>query len=304
MKWLPSKLRTWLPVGFVVAFVIALCVWSLSPDNFQQGNRGHNTGKQTPQETVQDISGEMVAHYTKVLAGFTGLLALVSILQIYFLSRSDKRAAEASEQAAKQFKILRRQADTAEKQLAIQGMQTDVLNVQKDVARDQFFAQHRPHLVVKDVYFSSADIFDEVTIEMVNAGQSLAMVTGGYVGLDFISDQREFKEGNGRDLGPLRNGGFKAGQFRPFGFRVSEVLQAKLRYLQNGGSYDPTTSTMVRDDVAQNIKGSFHVFGIIYYTDARGEEAYSPTYVSVFRRIWNRSLGAFERTGAWDEYAE
>ena len=305
MRPLSSNWRSLFAGALIGGVFVAVCFLALSISHLPGRADHQSTGKYTPHETIQDVSAQTVAKYTEVLAWFTGLLALVSGLQIFFLIRSDKRAADASRQAAEQFGILVRQADTAEKQLGIQSLQTDVLNLQKEIARDQFFAAHRPQLVIKEVYFSSASVFDEVTIEVVNKGQSVAMVTGGFIGLDFVSDLREFKEANGRELGPMKISAFKAGQFRPFGFRLNEDTQKKLRYLTNVGAvYNPQTGTVVRDDEDYKPKGPFYVFGAIHYTDGRGGE-FGATYTSVFRRIWRLDLGGFQRTGDPDhEYAD
>jgi hypothetical protein len=54
-------------------------------------------------KTTQDIAAEIVAYYTKVLAWFTGVLALASIGQGFMLLRTDKitrRAADAAKESA------------------------------------------------------------------------------------------------------------------------------------------------------------------------------------------------------------
>ena len=45
-------------------------------------------------ESIEDISTDTIAYYTEMLAWFTGILAVVSVAQGYFLYRADKLVQE------------------------------------------------------------------------------------------------------------------------------------------------------------------------------------------------------------------
>ena len=66
-----------------------------------------------------------VAGFTGVLALFTGALLVVALVQIGFLVRADRGA--------------NKMAGIAEKQLGISGLQTDLLTMQKEIARQEFW---------------------------------------------------------------------------------------------------------------------------------------------------------------------
>lgn len=291
MKSVLSKFRPWQVAAAVAVIVLAFGIGTHTTEVLQhRSSYVQNTAKQGRPETIQDASAETVANYTEVLAWFTGVLALVSACQIYFLIRSDKRAAEASEQAGKQFAMLAQQVDTMEKQ--------------KGILREQFFAEHRPRLVLKDVYFSSAGDFNEVTFEFANVGGGTAIVTGGFIAFDFISDPRQFKNSDGRSLAPLDKRGFADGRPWPFAIRLDDKTQRGLRYLITPPTYDVQTSVAVHEDPSAKPIGPFYFFGIVYYTDGRGEE-FGVTRASVFRRVWRPDTRSFHRTGDPDhEYAD
>lgn len=85
----------------VLVFVAAFGAYSgLTIKEYSQ-KANSETAKSAPQESVQDISAETVAYYTKVLAWFTGVLAIVSAVQFFFIYRADKRAAQAFREQAR-----------------------------------------------------------------------------------------------------------------------------------------------------------------------------------------------------------
>jgi len=82
-----------------------------------------------------------VSFYTSALALFTGALVFVSMIQIKFLIRADKTATALATAAVSQSGI-------AGQQLAIIAAQADVQRKQHAIGRLQFFATHRPEIVV------------------------------------------------------------------------------------------------------------------------------------------------------------
>ena len=95
-------------------------------------------------ESVQDISAETIAYYTKVLAWFTVILAGASVIQGWMLIRAD---ATLKDHAAQ----LKRASDFTETQNAIISAQTDIQQKQHAIGRLQFLATHRPKLIVRHV---------------------------------------------------------------------------------------------------------------------------------------------------------
>jgi hypothetical protein len=73
--------------GLVALAAFAMTYSYLCPINNYQY---HRPASNAARESIQDISAETVAYYTKALAWFTGLLATISIGQGYFLYRADK----------------------------------------------------------------------------------------------------------------------------------------------------------------------------------------------------------------------
>jgi hypothetical protein len=118
-------------------------------------------------KTIQDISAETVAYYMKMLAWFTGVLAVGVLFQIGLLFKADKTA--------------RLSADISEKQMLISGRQTDIQEKQHAVGRLQFFASHRPRLIVRGISFTEQDGLVagkrlKIQIPIVNQGNTDAIV--------------------------------------------------------------------------------------------------------------------------------
>jgi len=72
---------------FLGAAVLAIHLAGIDSAPYQEN---YAASEESPaEESVQDIAAETVAKYTKVLAWFTGVLALASLAQGYFLLRAD-----------------------------------------------------------------------------------------------------------------------------------------------------------------------------------------------------------------------
>jgi hypothetical protein len=97
------KFRKWSywPLASLIFLFVVVFAWILFPDQIYHTKHDTGGNQQAAQETAQDISAEMIAHYTKMLAGFTAILSLVSICQIYFLIRADKNTMLAAVAAKK-----------------------------------------------------------------------------------------------------------------------------------------------------------------------------------------------------------
>jgi hypothetical protein len=225
-----------------------------------------------------------------VLAIFTLILAVTSVFQSYYIIRADKRAAKASRDATDQLKLAAGQLDAAEKQ--------------RGVMREQFFADHRPRLILRDVFFTFPDNYDNLTFEISNIGESVAIITTGFVHLGFVQDPRDFKSSVGKTLGPLIHAGFKPGQLRPLGIGVDSNTTQSLEVLKS------VTGDAVRAKAIRRYKGGhvpsghLYFYGMVRYVDGRGEE-FGTEHLAVFRRRWSPDAGLFLRTsGEDDEYSD
>jgi hypothetical protein len=93
---------------FVAALALFLGFWSLGltgsfPNPHPKPHAQISTASSTNSspKSVQDISAETVAYYTEVLAWFTGVLAVTSLVQGFFLWNADKTARIAANAAKK-----------------------------------------------------------------------------------------------------------------------------------------------------------------------------------------------------------
>lgn len=102
-----------------------------------------------------------MANYALGLDYLTGALVFVAFLEIWLLIKADQTA--------------RRAIDSADQQAAILASQTDILTKQKEIARQQFLAAHRPKMIARgfDWEKGSTDHPDGgVGFLVLNTGQS------------------------------------------------------------------------------------------------------------------------------------
>ena len=258
---------------------------------------------------VPESADERIADYTWWLAAFTASLVAVSLFQGWFLIRADTTARTAADAALATATAIaaqnthikesiaeaRRAATAAENQTNIIGLQTDILEKQKDIQRIQFFAEYRPRLSVRDVFFPQAD-FENLMFELTNTGGSPATVTGGFVAVDFVSDPLQFKIPSGFALGPILGTEIKDGQLCPFTIEVPPNVRLHLRF--------PGLARIRIADNPQPPLGDLYFFGVLSYTDGRGAE-FGANRITVFRRRWDGDERAFYRTiGPDKEYAD
>src|SRR5579863_5915527 len=130
--------------GAALAFVSLLFVvgvgslysW-IAPRNEYYSTYDHRPAAAPKPESIQDISAETVAHYTEVLAWFTGILAAVSIFQGFVLYRSDKS--------------VRRSADAAFENAESAKLQAEATSRQTDAAMDAEGAHLYPFIVKTNI---------------------------------------------------------------------------------------------------------------------------------------------------------
>ena len=136
-----SRSSSYLPLAIVVALCVAVLCWTFSPDKYPQTQDQKHAGQQAAPETAQDIAAELVAHYTKVLAGFTAILSIISISQIYFLVRADDTARRTADAALKS-------ANTADAQLRLSVRPHLTITPIELVQATQRTVEPRPHFLV------------------------------------------------------------------------------------------------------------------------------------------------------------
>jgi len=227
-------------------------------------------------ESRQDAAAETVAYYTQVLAWFTGVLALATLVQGAFLYRADiaaKRSADASRTDTE------RSMDLAEKRFLLEGRRADTTEKQIGILRTQFFAEHRPKLEIKFVRFLRSDEFgvpSEAPVGaefiVINTGTSEANVIGSKVALLWL-----FPE----DI-PL-----------PTDLEGTEVIP-KRRFTV--GATDKLTVLSNQTGGLEWVQGlpskNLYLLGWVVYADGRGEE-FGSTRTTYFGRIFNRETRLF-----------
>ena len=178
------KFRAWLrdmrPAIFYLAvtliFLIAYVATTRTPRNDVRGTPQREAAHGIEAHVVERDANDRIADYTLGLEWFTGFLAIFALIEIAVLIRTED--------------AMRKSIEIAHRQMRVTGIQTDIIDKQKEIARLQYFAEHRPRLIIKDVFFSQPNIFNEVTFELVNTGGSVASVIDCFVGVEFASDPR------------------------------------------------------------------------------------------------------------------
>ena len=136
-----------------------------APQQYGSAENPDEEAHNIPRVEVANNANEKIATYTFWVAAFTFALAFVAFLQTVILFRTGKTA--------------RLTAENASKQLILVGLQTDILVKQKEIARLQYFAAHRPHISILWVE-TARDVNEEVTIgahvTYVNTGVSNAKI--------------------------------------------------------------------------------------------------------------------------------
>jgi hypothetical protein len=149
----------------VLIAVLSLFVW-LEISSLQ--TPGAQTNQQSAQSAQPDIDlrtpEERVADYTLWLERFTGLLVVVAIFQVILLFRTDKTAREG--------------LAIADKQIQIAAAQTDIAIEQKQIARNQYVATHRPKVIVRLIMMRHPRVGERmrITYRVINGGSTVAYI--------------------------------------------------------------------------------------------------------------------------------
>jgi hypothetical protein len=161
--------------GFGAIFLagFSFLVWQASnnppPHRTPYAQQNAATDQATSQEGEKLSIDRSIARYTLWLAAFTLILAISTIgLWVTAIWGSRRQSTD-----TKQI------ADIAEKQLAISVAQTDIQKKQHAVGRLQFFATHRPEIIIHSIEFKRIPGKDEydcigASILCFNKGPTLA----------------------------------------------------------------------------------------------------------------------------------
>jgi len=174
LNWLRKE---WL---FVAALVVAGCFWVLALNGTlasflpriegsidhasNEGNQGH------PLSDFWDwLTKDSISFFTAVLAVFTGALVVIAL-------RADKTS--------------KRLARISKRQLKIQAAQTDLMEKQKEIARQEFLATHRPKLRIRLLKVDEPIPNLPVTVryEIVNVGDGQANAITSAITLQVMTD--------------------------------------------------------------------------------------------------------------------
>jgi hypothetical protein len=140
LKWLRSI--DWTAIGasglFLAAAILLISVVSPKQETISAPNQ------HLDYITNPTSADERLADYTLGLEVFTGALVIIGAFEIWLLFRTDDTAKFAARATIRQVVIARRQ-------MTILGQQADILIEQKQIARAQHLAEHRPRLSVRHV---------------------------------------------------------------------------------------------------------------------------------------------------------
>ena len=276
---------------FLIALLALFALVALNHDSQSGVARyaQYQAAKGSSHQSASDLAAEITAHYTRLLAFLTAVLAVVGVLQFagaaaqtYWLYRADKNA--------------KRAADLADTQIALAIRQTDLAEKQHGLERLHYLGAHPPNVVLRDVYFD--DMADNALVSdgrgvsflLVNSGATEARIIESWVLLEWRQPNtkvRNMLSAGHDDLHhPILAGG------EPRYFSAEAPPEFSLYEM-----FGPNITRMSNDTLERS--GELHFSGCLLYEDFDGKR-----YRSVFRRIFDHKRGGFYRTNdPDDEYA-
>ena len=296
-------------------------VWSAEQCRYTQDcggyQRAHEGGAHQSAGLPWWYPTDAIGLYTLLLAVFTAGLTVASVWQGYFLVRADRTARTAADAALKTAQTASAQvghlensaaeakraadamnalASAAETQTTVLFQQADILEKQKEIARLQFFAEHRPRLILKDVYFTQDRNYKELAFEISNVGGSAARIIDGFTYIGFVTDLREFKTKPSGSLPEIPQKAMGAGEIRTCQLTVPQSIQGSVS--NSRFRIDFPDAARIRNLDAPPEPGpavDLYFFGLLRYADQRGEE-FGAIRACVFRREWDVKSSSFRRT--------
>jgi len=244
------------------------------PNQYAQTANNSSRRQKSDNESPQDITTDVVAYYTKMLALFTGGLVAVGGSQaLLFLW---------------QLKIMRESLVDAKKAADTASETAKAANASVEVARDEFFSTHRPHLTIRDIVIEGGNF----VFLLINKGESEAIIVESWIFTEYIIDKKRIRpllSSGHDDLGRLSLG---IGEIKSVSWPLGEI-DFNIRYPRAG-------KAVKNRDLTSFPLGEAHLAITIVYTDSQGHKRRS-----VFRRRWNVENERFERLDDPDqEYSD
>lgn len=143
-----------------------------------------------------------IADYTWWLSAFTLIIGVVGLGQILFLIRADRTARIMAEIAQAQTGKMGEWADNAAKQILIVARQTDIQEKQHTIGRLQFFAMHRPKIVLREAIIGSVLEGEQFKIIMhiANVGSTPGTIVHSTVNVRLAAGVQLIMSGSTVDL--------------------------------------------------------------------------------------------------------
>jgi hypothetical protein len=143
-----------------------------------------------------------VSFYTSILALFTGVLVVISAIQIRFLIRADQTARLMAETAQAQTGKMGDSAESAAKQMLITAQQTDIQEKQHALGRLQFFALHRPKIILREAVIGSMLEGEKIKVilHIANVGSTVGKIVHSTVNVRLIGGTQLILSGSSVEL--------------------------------------------------------------------------------------------------------
>jgi hypothetical protein len=212
--------------------------------------------------------------FTGVIATFTAVLA-------------SKTSGVHIETAAMRAVMAKQRSDML-RSIAAAEKSADAAKIGAELAREEFFSTHRPHLTIRDLFVDG----EKIRFLLINKGESPANIIESWIFTEYIIDAKSirplFSSGH-NDIGRFS---LEAGEIQQINWPLGEI-GFNIRF--------PTAGKAVKvGDLTSFPKGHSHLAITIVYAGATGQKRRS-----VFRRRWNSEIRSFERIDDPDqEYSD
>lgn len=185
-----------------------------------------------------------------------------------------------------------------ERQSLFQGRELDVLGNQQGLANAQYFADHRPRIVIKNVFVT--DLPQMLSIDIANTGSTGATIVDSWFCLTFTEREIDFRNMTPGALEDIDGMFFSGAAVEP----IARRLPSDVSDFVGNANFEERFEGAGRFRQTPDPAGTLSFFGAIRYVDERGKE-FGITRLSVFRREWDGVSRSFKRTGNPDhEYAD
>jgi hypothetical protein len=140
LKW--AKTIDWMAIGASALCLVAFLL--VIPPPSQPSQTVDQSYQDSDSVSPPASPDERLADYTFGLEVFTAALVVIGIFEIILLFRTDKTSRWTVKAALRQTIIARRQ-------MGLSSLQSDILEKEKEIQRQQFMTQYRPRLRVRNI---------------------------------------------------------------------------------------------------------------------------------------------------------